>query len=233
MFRDDFIETLPEGGIEAIAAVCEEFIKEDRRLGAEQRLKNFEKYIEAVAMIEMLSSSKEISLNIPKLSTKDESYLNTIVRFFFDTAEEFKEKKTNLTLEKAREKYRLKFEVGFLYQFSDGDLSRIQNLINELRNSISTSNIFEENHKERLLKRLESLQKTLHKKMSNLDSFWGLIGDAGVTLGKFGTNAKPFVDRIREITQIIWRTQARSEELPSGAEFPLLSDDKTNEEITE
>ena len=62
--------------------------------------------------------------------------------------------------------------------------------------------------------------------MSNLDRLWGLIGEAGVVLGKFGKDAKPLVDRIREITQIAWRTQARAEELPSGTTLPLLSDVK-------
>ena len=59
--------------------------------------------------------------------------------------------------------------------------------------------------------------------MSSLDKLWGLIGEAGVVLGKFGRDAKPFVDRIREIAQIAWRTQARAEELPSGTPLPLLS----------
>ena len=59
--------------------------------------------------------------------------------------------------------------------------------------------------------------------MSSLDKLWGLIGDVGVALGKFGKDAKPIVDRIREITMITWRTQARAEELPSATPLPLLS----------
>ena len=66
--------------------------------------------------------------------------------------------------------------------------------------------------------------------MSNLDKLWGLIGEAGVVLGKFGKDAKPLADRIREIAQITWRTQARAEELPSGARLPLLSDGKQEDE---
>lgn len=62
--------------------------------------------------------------------------------------------------------------------------------------------------------------------MSSLDKFWGLVGDAGVVIGKFGKDAKPMVDRIREITQIIWSIQARAEELPSNTMMPLLSDNK-------
>jgi hypothetical protein len=70
----------------------------------------------------------------------------------------------------------------------------------------------------------------LHKKMSNLDKFWGLIGDAGVTLGKFGEEAKPFVDRIREIVDIIWRVQSIAEELPIGNSQPLLKEPQNIEE---
>jgi hypothetical protein len=111
---------------------------------------------------------------------------------------------------------------GFFYEFTDGDLNRIQQLINELRQSISSSELFEDGHKSRLLRRLESLQSEMHKKMSDVDRFWGLIGDAGIVIGKFGKDAKPFVDRIRELSEIVWRTQAHAEQLPSSSENPLL-----------
>jgi len=44
--------------------------------------------------------------------------------------------------------------------------------------------------------------------MSNLDRFYGLVGEAGVVMGKFGHDAKPFFDRVREMYQIAWRSQA-------------------------
>jgi hypothetical protein len=65
--------------------------------------------------------------------------------------------------------------------------------------------------------------------MSSLDKFWGLIGDAGVILGKFGEDAKPFVDRFQEIAQIVWGVQARTEELQSGLRMPLLMPQKNEE----
>jgi hypothetical protein len=77
---------------------------------------------------------------------------------------------------------------------------------------------------------LERLQTELHKRVSDLDRFWGLIGDAGVVLGKLGSDAKPIVDRIREVADIVWRTQSRAEELPSGTRLPELShEDRTDE----
>ena len=122
------------------------------------------------------------------------------------------------------------FGSAFTYEFSSGDLQRIQILINELRDLISVCDLFEADHKRRLLLRLEKLQAELHKKVSDLDKLWGLVGDAGVALGKFGDNAKPFVDRIKEITEIVWRTQARAEELPSNAPLPAIGRQITREE---
>lgn len=117
-------------------------------------------------------------------------------------------------------------DKGFFYEFTDGDLNRIQELINELRQEIVASDLFEEGHKRRLLRRLESMQSELHKKMSDVDRIWGLVGDAGIVIGKFGKDAKPFVDRIKELSQIAWKTQARAEELPSSSQNPLLGHDE-------
>ena len=118
-------------------------------------------------------------------------------------------------------------ELGssFCYEFSQGDLDRVQELINALRNELMNCAGLEDEHRQRLMRRLEILQTELHKKISNLDRFWGLIGDAGVVLGKLGQDAKPLVGRIREITAIVWQTQARAEELPSGLPPPLLGKD--------
>lgn len=124
-------------------------------------------------------------------------------------------------------KNRFKAVLGntFAYEFSQGDLERVQALINELRSAVQDIKSLDDNHRARLLRRLERLQAEMHKKVSDLDRFWGLIGDAGVALGKLGKESKPIVDRIREISQIVWQTQARAEELPSGTSLPRLEGD--------
>lgn len=111
-------------------------------------------------------------------------------------------------------------------------LKGYRNLLSELRQLITDSDKFDENHRERLLNKLEKLQSELHKRTSNLDKLWGLIGEAGIVLGKFGEDAKPLADRIRKIAEITWRTQARAEELSSGFEMPLLksAEDSPDEE---
>lgn len=121
-------------------------------------------------------------------------------------------------------KSRFKGAIGssFSYEFTQGDLERVQELINQLRVLIIDANGFDSDHRRRLLSRLEKLQSEMHKKVSDLDRLWGLIGDAGVVLGKLGSDAKPIVDRVREIADIVWQTQSRAEELPSGTQPPLL-----------
>jgi len=58
-----------------------------------------------------------------------------------------------------------KFEVSSHYEFSQGDLDEIQELLNRLRDLFSKSEELEEGHKSRLLRRLEKLQSELHKKV--------------------------------------------------------------------
>ena len=131
-----------------------------------------------------------------------------------------------LELQARREQLASRFRIGlgvkFAYEFSQGDLERIQSLLNDLRSLVSASEKFKPEHQQRILARLETLQRELHKKVSDLDRFWGLVGDAGVMLAKLGNDAKPIVDRVREIADIVWNTQGRAEELPSTARPPQI-----------
>jgi len=95
-----------------------------------------------------------------------------------------------------------------LYEFTDNNFERVQQLINELRVIVTKAKSVDEDHKSRLLRRLEKLQSELHKRTSDLDRFWGLLGEAGAAIGKFGEDTKPFVDRVREIIDIVTRTQS-------------------------
>ncbi len=113
---------------------------------------------------------------------------------------------------------------SFHYEFDQEDHDRLQVLVNELREEIKKFKKIEEPHRARLLSRLEHLQAELHKKVSDLDKFWGMVGDAGVALGKFGKDAEPFVSRIREMTGIVWKAQRAAEGLPQDAPLPRLED---------
>jgi hypothetical protein len=228
MFDEEFLNKLPSNPYEAAQVMCDRFIDVNNTIPSVQEAENYKMYIEAFAAMEAFINVTGLPFTVPEIKIEDskENNIKLIISLFFAVKEGSSGKLRELTLDKAREKYTTLFGTTFIYQFSDGDLTRIQQLINELRDAITKSELFDAKHKQRILTKLEGLQSELHKKMSSLDKFWGLIGDAGVVLGKFGQDAKPLVDRIREIAQIVWRTQARAEELPSGTTLPLLTDGK-------
>lgn len=154
-------------------------------------------------------------------------YLTEVLR-------ELEQQRSTRKLEILKKKYANIVSTTFAYEFTEGDVNRIQTLINELRQLISDNDELEDQHKRRLLKRLEKLQSEMHKKMSDLDHFYGLTVEGSVMLKKVGGNLKPIVDRITEITKITWATQSRAEDLPSGSEPPLLgSDTHANPKILE
>lgn len=158
----------------------------------------------------------------PQLNGQLQDDGRALIKWLQGIQDEFSSVGTQLKLAELKARYAAAIGATFAYEFSQGDLDRVQTLINELREELGKSVLFEAKHKARLLERLERLQQELHKKMSDLDRFWGLVGDAGVVLGKFGNDSKPFVERIKEIADIVWRTQARKEELPSATPSPVL-----------
>ena len=117
---------------------------------------------------------------------------------------------------------KLHLKQGFYYEFSEGDYKRIQDLINELRTKITESKI-PEKHRERLLKRLESLQKEFHKRMTNLDKFYGVLIETSTVVREFCEDAEPILKVIYLILKITAISYAIAHGLPSRYNsLPLL-----------
>jgi len=222
MISENFFSNKFDNENKEIVNICDIFYEWHKDIPKEEEINSYEEYIDCYAALETYLLSKSIQFNPIELVDRKSENIEMITTFFHEIRNSFDKKLTHDILETSRNKYKIKLNVGFAYEFTDGDLKRIQTLINELREQITGSNLFEANHRERLLSKLEKLQSELHKKVSSLDQFWGMVGDAGVVLGKFGQDAKPLFDRIREITQIVWNTQIRAEELPSETKIPLL-----------
>ena len=227
LYNEQFIQGLSEDPKTALFYICKHFM--DTRATNNKAI-GLEEHLEAYALIEAFVTANEMETTVPTLPNDRAQLLSTIVVFINKTLNGLIPYIQSEEEQKLLQNYRGEFAVhigkAFVYEFSDGDLEIIQKLLNEMRDLVTESNIFEDKHRRRLLKRLERLQQELHKKQSDLDHFWGLVGDAGVVLGKFGDDAKPFVDRIKEISEIVWRTQSRAEELPSDTKPALLEIDK-------
>jgi hypothetical protein len=221
-FTDSFAEEAKHNPIKCTLEICERVLEVDSGYdgwGEDEQ----ETYLEAFALISALINADLIELK-PQISepTGDPKKDCISIRDWLTKIQiECRAKSALAKLEAFQNKFNISIGRSFHYEFSQGDLDRVQTLINELRTQISESKLVDE-HKQRLLARLEKMQAELHKKVSDLDRFWGVIGDAGVVIGKLGTDAKPIVDRLRELKDIIWSTQSRAEELPSGTNPPLL-----------
>lgn len=226
VFEDDFFDLLPEDTNLAAKILCEKYLEFDSGNLTPYKNELFLEYMYSFLALEAFVSSREIDFKLPELKGEKNHQIDVIRGCFVSFFSEIKHKIEADNIEQTRERYKNILQKGFVYKFTDGDLERIQKLINELRDLISSSELFDAKHKFRLLDKLENLQRNLHKKVSSLDKFWGLVGDAGVAIGKFGKDAKPFVERMREIAEIVWRTQANAEELPSGTRIPLLDSNK-------
>jgi hypothetical protein len=232
MFTDDFLSKLPSDPVEAASLMCSTFLEWDEGFASNRRLDVYSDYVRAFAALEAFCAATGINKRAPAPFKTQFGHVESIRSYFQDVTADLAQQETEILLARSRRIYQARFGEVFAYELSQGDLERVQLLINELRVEISGATCFEPKHQQRLLAKLESLQRELHKKMSSLDQFWGLLGEAGVVIGKFGEDTKPIVDRIREIIQIIWSTQARTEELPSGMEVPTLpskSDDSASD----
>ncbi|MDY0264532.1 MAG: hypothetical protein RBR12_05040 [Sulfurospirillum cavolei] len=228
LFSDDFIVSIANDPIQSLIKIVEDTstqLREEKKMSIwTQRPYDtlFEAFSLVVCVIEEFDIEMLKTIEVPSLQGSLQDDANAMNAFLTNIYPKCKAHVAKINLSLMKNKFNGLLGQSFSYEFSHEDLDRVQQLINELREEINTSNLFEQKHKARLLKRLEKLQAELHKKMSDIDSFWGLVGDAGVAIGKFGNDAKPFVDRIREMTDIVWRTQSRAEELPSGTPTPLL-----------
>ena len=219
MFDEKYIDALPNNPLDAGRALCSDFLHYHReRLEYQQELSApvYDNYLAAFGAAQALSESNGLVLSVVEVTKDRGDSIRRIVAYIESLQGKLDLEFASLTVEKSKDLLKNKFGKIFHYEFSEGDLERGQALLNEIRDLITQSSVFEESHKQRLFARLERVQSELHKKMSDLDRFWGLIGDAGVALGKFGNDAKPIVDRIRELTSLVWATQARAEGLPSN-----------------
>ena len=230
-FDEEFIKSMPDDSPVAFKMFIDQFDSLVKRHdNMTDRINDYDNYLDAIALLRVFCGVQGIFLQMPEIQSDKGGNIASIIRTFGVLRGEIDKRFTLATSEKYRALLETKFGMQFVYEFSEGDLKKMQSLIDELRNIIAESPLFEEDHKLRLLRRLEKLQTELHKKMSDLDRFWGFVGDAGVIIGKFGNDVKPIIDRINEIIKIVWSTQSRAEELPSNYPVPQIPHEDKDKE---
>ena len=238
MFDEEFIKKLPDEPILASAEICGRFeYIYQFHANDQRRIQEYDQYLEALAFVEVFSKMNTLELKIPSINHRQEKIpcIRKIRTFFNNWSNDLRIELQALEsagkYETAKQHYGRLFGKGVSYEFSDDDFERVQELLNRLRDLLTKSEDFEEDHRLRLLKKLEALQRELHKRMSNFDKFWGYFIDSGIALSKFWENAEPFRNDVKELFEIVCKTQAKAENVQKLFPFNLLSggEDKKSE----
>ncbi len=229
LFDQEFIDLLEANPIEGISLACKKVQDTLEPLSNSQDWSEEEHEVlwEGASFINLAINANglDVDADLPEATESMENNCISLFSYIESVIDSLEVDRLSLKIESYQNRYQSAFKNTFAYEFSQGDLDRIQILLNEIREQITANEQLEDSHKQRLLSKLEKLQSELHKRVSDLDRFWGLVGDAGVVLGKLGSDAKPIVDRLKEIAQITWKTQARTEELPSDSSNPVIEHD--------
>ncbi len=218
-FDDEFLESLPEDIPSAIEAICQKYLETSRPTSTTEDKYNL--IAEAFGFVAAYSETNSLAINVPTIAGKINVDEKNATQFFQKLREESSQERGQSQVEQYKNIYATRLGKVFHYEFSEGDLKRIQDLINELRDLISASEDLEAKHKRRVLNKLEKLQSEIHKSVSDLDTLYGSVIELSVVARIVGENLKPVADRVRELMSIVWPTQARAFGLPSNAPFEL------------
>ena len=124
-------------------------------------------------------------------------------------------------LAEREEDYRREYS-GQSVEIDSASQETIQTAINALRNAIDSADDLSEEHKSRLLKRLEILQREFHKKQPDLQRMLGTILEVSVVLKNACENLKPYVGPLTLLWEIVTKVLTGLDGLPPATSFPAL-----------
>jgi hypothetical protein len=191
MFDDAFVDKLPEEVLPAAQKIKAKFDASDEAISQKEHSVEayYNAYLKAYGLLQAFSSAKELDITFPELTESKMDSILIIRQAFFDLGREItklEKNKAHSLLESTKFHFSTKFGGIFAYEFSKGDLTKIEAMIDGIGKFVAGSE------------------------------------EAGIARANLGRDAKPVVDRVRKIVEIVWRTQARAEELPSGLEIPSV-----------
>ena len=223
MVSDKFLSELPPDPMLALTHIvvkCEKTVAD-----LQTDTVNLEaELIKLFALSETIQKKYSISIVVsrPQLSQHARNNIQAISEYFAAFGGELDKINAQNLLNASLARFERELDVGFHYEFSEGETARLQTLVNELREGIRDAKFLEEDHRRRLLARLEKLQAELHKRVPDLDIHLGTMVQIAAAIGQASEEAKPLVDRMREFLEIVAGVFRRAENLPPGPEFPLL-----------
>lgn len=226
MFDEDYIKNLPKDPISAGIKLCADFRRFHLDSTAEIHLTDYITYLKAHFLLLSLAHMIGHEIGISNLAEDIEANITYIVTTFNQYESIFKKASTEHHVSKISELLTGEYYSTIACRFTNSDLGRIKQLINELDRIISETNNLSRSDKTALLGELKIIRPDLEKGSLDLDRFWQLVEVANGMLGKLGKDAEPIAERMREIAVIAWRTPAYVHELSCDAAMPGNSNDE-------
>lgn len=231
IFTQEFLDNIPDDDLDALKYVISSF---QQQWALTQQRAGPNDYLKVYSFLQAIGEQRSLPIKLPpptfQRAEDIQAMKQEVDHVTAEISPKLKDRERRIVYQEAQDFYQAHLRGSFAYEFLDTDYKRIQELVGDLRTLTAESKQLDPGHKRRLLKRIEKVQTELHKKMSSLDSFWGLLADVGVAFGKFGQDVKPLIDRTREILKIVAKTQARAEGLPQSAANPMLPALEDNKE---
>lgn len=237
IFKKEFIESLSKDDLLALRSICNEYnvFIDNYSYAIEKSVEVFfgehsEEYMDALAFIEAFFESRNMPLFGVDMNQPPQNIAKVFHHQLRNLCNDVQSQIRQINFLKDKENYRLSLESGFYYEFSEGDVDAIKKSIKELKEKIEVCDKLSEDHKARVLKKLNDLDSEINIKMTTLDKAYVLISEASILIYKLEKEAKPYVQIIKKIINLIWRAEARAEGLPSDT-YLSLPDETTIEDM--
>jgi len=197
---------LPAENVEALAVLCAEFERFDGF--ARQLPEHHNDYVESLSILKAFAMARDSKLEpFPEIGPQRHQNISNITAYFAQlrgvVRTELSSRHARGYFESKTEEYISLFSKLAVYEFSEADFKRVHDLVNELRDLIRDSSLITDEHKRRLLRKLEAMRGELYQKTSDIDRFWGFIGEAGIAMRKFGADLGPISERVLELGGIV------------------------------
>ena len=205
-FPAKLLQALPSDNVEALAALTAEFERFDGH--ARQLIDHHADYVEALSILRAFALAREAKVDpFPELGPQKHQNVAKVAAYFNHLRETVRAELTSRYskgyFDAKTEEYMTLFSRVAVYEFPEAEFKRVQDLIQELRELIRSSSLLSDEHRRRLLRRLDAMHGELHKKTSDIDRFWGFIGEAGIAMRKFGQDLAPISERVLELGGIV------------------------------
>ncbi|SPE60569.1 hypothetical protein SBV1_460028 [Verrucomicrobia bacterium] len=200
------LSNLPAENVEALAVLCAEFERFDGF--ARQLPEHHNDYVEALSILKAFAMARSAKLEpFPEIGPQRHQNISSVTTYFNQlrgvVRTELSSRHARGYFESKTEEYVSLFSKLAVYEFSEVEFKRVHDLVNELRDLIRDSSLIAPEHKRRLLRKLEAMRGELYQKTSDIDRFWGFIGEAGIAMRKFGADLAPISDRVLELGGIV------------------------------